>query len=458
MNEQELKELNERQKTFFNSGQTFDLKFRIDSLKKIKQLIINYESEIFDALLKDLGKSYFESFASETGIVLQELNLMIRNLPKWSRNKRVYTPLVHFIARSYYRFEPYGRVLIISPWNYPFQLLFNPLIGAVAAGNCVLGKPSRAAVHTSELLIKMINDHFNPGYIHLVRGGHEINQCLLNEKYDYIFFTGSQEVGKQVMRAAAETLTPVSLELGGKCPAIVTKDANIKFAARRILWGKMLNAGQSCVSPDYVLVHSEVKEELLSEMKLCLQKSFTSDPHKSPDFCRIINSSNTERIQSYLACGNIIYGGKTDVENRYVSPTLIDMVSPDDLIMKEEIFGPVLPVLSYHELEEVIELIKKLSKPLALYIFARSASVREKIFNKIQSGAACINETVVYFINPNLPFGGVGESGMGRYHGRFSFETFSYKRSFMHKSNLIDISVRYPPYKNKINILKFFIR
>lgn len=458
MNEQELKELNKRQKAFFDSGKTLDVGFRIGTLKKIKHLIIKYESEIFDALSKDLGKPSFEAFTSETGIVMQELNFMIRNLRKWSRTKRVYTPLVHFIARSYYRFEPYGRVLIISPWNYPFQLLFNPLIGAVAAGNCVLAKPSRLAVHTSDFMIRMVGEHFNPEYIHLIRGGQEINQLLLKEKYDYIFFTGSQEVGKKVMKAAAETLTPISLELGGKCPAIVARDTNIKYAARRILWGKMLNAGQSCVAPDYVLAHSDIKEDLLSEMKSYLEKTFGHDPYQSPDFCRIINSSNTRRIQSYLNGGNIIYGGKTDVENRYVSPTLIDMVSPDDLIMKEEIFGPVLPVITFDELDEALAIIKNLSWPLALYVFTRSASLKNEIIKKTQSGAACINETVVYFINPYLPFGGVGESGMGRYHGRFSFETFSYKRSFMHKSNLIDITVRYPPYKNKINLLRLLMR
>ncbi|KPK86515.1 MAG: aldehyde dehydrogenase, partial [Bacteroides sp. SM23_62_1] len=351
MNEQELKELNKSQKIFFDSGKTLDITFRRDTLKKISQLIIKYEPEIFSALYQDLGKPGFESFASETGMVLQELNLMIRNLPKWSRSKRVYTPLVHLIARSYYRCEPYGRVLIISPWNYPFQLLFNPLIGAVAAGNCIIAKPSRSATHTSEFLTKMINDHFNPEYIHLIKGGQEINQWLLNEKYDYIFFTGSQEVGKHVMKVAAETLTPVSLELGGKCPVIVAEDTNIKFAARRILWGKMLNAGQSCVAPDYVIAHSSIKEDLIAEMKVYLDKTFGNNPYDSPDYCRIINTTNTERIRSYLN-GNIIYGGRFDAEKKYVSPTLLDNITAGDHIMKEEIFGPVLPVLSYNNLEE----------------------------------------------------------------------------------------------------------
>ncbi len=458
MNQQELKNLNERQKAFFLTGKTLDVKFRINTLKKIKELITCNESTIFNALKEDLGKSPFESFASETGVVLQELNMIIRNLHKWSRNKRVYTPLVHFIARSYYRFEPYGRVLIISPWNYPFQLLMNPLIGALAAGNCIVAKPSRSAVHTSEVLINMINDHFNPEHIHLIRGGQEVNQWLLKEKYDYIFFTGSSETGKKVMKSAAETLTPVSLELGGKCPVIVTKDINIKLAAKRILWGKMLNAGQTCIAPDYVLVHAGIKDDLLSEMKSCLLKTYGSDPDKSPDFCRIIDSHNVKRIQSYLTNVNIIHGGKTDVEKRYVSPALIDMVSPDDLIMKEEIFGPLLPVISFNQLDEAIELITKLPNPLAIYIFTNSTSVKKQVVTKTQSGAVCINETVAYFINPYLPFGGIGKSGTGRYHGRFSFESFSYRRSFMNKSNLIDFPVRYPPYKNKINLLRLFIR
>ena len=458
MNEEELKELNNRQKAFFDSGKTLDTGFRIAALKKIKHLLIQYESDIFDALSKDLAKPSFESFASETGMVLQELNFMIRNLRKWSRTKRVYTPLVHFIACSHYRYEPYGRILIISPWNYPFQLLFNPLIGAVAAGNCVLAKPSRSAIHTSDIMIRMIRENFNPEYIYLIRGGQEVNQLLLREKYDYIFFTGSQEVGKQIMKAASETLTPVSLELGGKCPAIVAPDTNIRYAARRILWGKMLNAGQSCVAPDYILAHTDIKDDLISEMKLYLEKFFGHDPYQSPDFCRIINHSNTERIQSFLNSGNIIHGGKTDIGKRYISPTLIDMVSPNDLIMKEEIFGPVLPVITFKELDEALAIIKNLSWPLAIYIFARSASVRNEIIKSTKSGAACINETVVYFINPYLPFGGIGASGMGRYHGRSSFETFSYKRSFMHKSNLFDFTIRYPPYKNKINLLRLLVR
>jgi aldehyde dehydrogenase (NAD+) len=458
MSEAEFKLLVAGQRAFFCSGKTLDYKFRLATLQHLKNLIIKNEARLFEALYKDLGKPAFESYASETGIILQEINLIIRNLRKWVRPKRVYTPLVHFIASSYYVYEPYGVVLIISPWNYPFQLLFNPLIGAVAAGNCVLAKPSQYARYTSEVMIDLINNNFNPEYIHLIHGGKEINQIILKEKYDYIFFTGSNETGKQVMKAAAETLTPVSLELGGKNPAIVTDDANIRLSARRILWGKILNAGQSCVAPDYILAHKNIKKELVSEIKICLEKFFGTDPSKSPDFCKIINISNLDRLKKYLNYGNIIYGGETNSDSRYFSPTLMEGITKDHPIMKEEIFGPILPIIEYQELEEVIEFIKSLPSPLAVYIFSNSPHKRNEIIKRTQSGGVCINETVVYFINPHLPFGGIGGSGMGRYHGRFSFETFSYKRSVMHKSNLIDLPVRYPPYRNKINILRYFVR
>jgi aldehyde dehydrogenase (NAD+) len=304
-------------------------------------------------------------------------------------------------------------------------------------------------------MIDIINNNFNPEHLCLVRGGQEINQVLLKEKYDYIFFTGSAETGKQVMKAAAENITPVSLELGGKCPVIVTEDADIKISARRILWGKILNAGQSCVAPDYVLVHDKVKEELISEIKICLTKFFGPDPSQSTDYCKIINNSNLERLKKYLNDGKIIYGGGSISENNYLSPTLIEGISMDHPVMKEEIFGPILPVIEYKDLDEAIEFVASHPSPLAVYIFSNSSEKRNKI---IQSGGICINETTVHFINPYLPFGGIGLSGIGRYHGRFSFETFSYKRAFMYKSNLIDLPVRYPPYRNKINILRYFIK
>jgi aldehyde dehydrogenase (NAD+) len=458
MNEADLKLLVAKQREFFNSGKTLDYKFRLATLQNLKEQIIKNESRIFDALKNDLGKSAFESYASEIGVILQEINLILRNLRKWVRPKHVYTPLVHFISKSYYVYNPYGVVLIISPWNYPYQLLFNPLIGAVGAGNCIIAKPSQRATYTSEVMIEIINNNFDPGHIHLIHGGKEINQILLKEKYDYIFFTGSSETGKQVVKAAADNITPVSLELGGKCPVIVTDDADIKISARRILWGKILNAGQSCVAPDYVLVHSKIKENLIAEMRLCLEKFLGNDPSKSVDYCKIINISNLERLKNYLSDGKIIYGGKTIPENMYFSPTLIEGVSMDHPVMKEEIFGPVLPIIEYNDINEAIDFITSRPDPLAVYIFSNSSEKRNKIISRTRSGGVCINETVVHFINPYLPFGGIGLSGMGRYHGRFSFETFSFKRSVMHKSNLIDLPIRYPPYGNKVNILRYFIK
>jgi aldehyde dehydrogenase (NAD+) len=458
MNEAEFKSLVAGQRAFFSSGKTLDYKFRLSTLQHLKMLIIKNESLLFEALYKELGKPPFESYASEIGVILQEINLTMRNLRKWVHPKHVYTPLVHFIARSYYFYEPYGVVLIISPWNYPFQLLFDPIIGALAAGNCVIGKPSQRATHTSELIIDIISNNFNPEHICLIRGGKETNQILFKEKFDYIFFTGSTETGKQVMKAAADTLTPVSLELGGKNPVIVTDDADIRLSARRILWGKMLNAGQSCVAPDYILAHSNIKNKLVSEIIICLEKFYGTDPSKSPDFCKIINISNLERLKKYLDGGKIIHGGEIIPENCYFSPTLIEGINQDHPAMKEEIFGPILPIIEYHELDEAIEFINRCPRPLAVYIFSNSLKKRNEIIKRTQSGGVCINETVVYFINPYLPFGGIGQSGMGRYHGRFSFETFSYKRSVMHKSNLVDFPVRYPPYRNKINILRYFIK
>jgi len=458
MNEAEFKSLLTNQRDFFNSGVSLDYKFRRNTLLQLRKLILSNESRIFDALYKDLGKPAFESYASEVGVILQELNLILRNLRKWMRPKRVYTPVVHFIASSHYVYKPYGVVLIISPWNYPFQLLFNPLIGALAAGNCVIAKPSQHASHTSELMIDLINNNFKSEYLHLLPVGNVINQILLKEKYDYIFFTGSSETAKQVMKAAADNLTPLSLELGGKCPVIVHEDANLKIAARRIMWGKHLNAGQSCVAPDYILVHARIKKQLVTEMKLCLEKFFGADPSKSADFCRIINLPNLERLNNYLKDSKILSGGQNDPENLYFSPTLIDGISPDHPALKEEIFGPILPIIEYKDLEEAIKFVSSRPSPLAIYIFSDSTETRNKILRKTQSGGVCINETVVHFINPYLPLGGVGLSGMGKYHGCFSFETFGYKRAVMNKSNLIDLPVRYPPYRNKTNILRYFIK
>ncbi len=459
MDRNELEELLSRQRKFFETHQTKSINFRLNTLKKIRTLIKKYEPELHEALRKDLGRPVFESIGGDTGLVLQELGLTIRKLKSWSRTRRTLTPLVMFNARSYYGYEPYGNVLIISPWNYPFQLLFIPLIGAIAAGNCVLAKPSQHAVSTSELMIRMIADHFDPEYISIIKGSREINQHILELPYDYIFFTGSQETGKKVMRAAAEHLTPVSLELGGKNPAIIDKNIHLKNTAKRILWGKFLNAGQSCVAPDYLLVHEDVKNDLLSVMKDYLAKWLGPQPESNSDFSRIINSRETERLQEYISQGRILCGGTADPEKKYVSFTILDNVEENAAVMKEEIFGPVLPVITYSNTEEALQFVSSRSKPLSLYVFSTSRKFQKEIMRKTSSGNACINETVVQFINPRIPFGGVGSSGMGKYHGRFSFETFSNKRSFMHTSNLIDLPVRYPPYsKGNVKLLSFLMR
>jgi aldehyde dehydrogenase (NAD+) len=458
MDRVEIQNIIEKQKQFFESGTTLDVNYRLDALKKLKVLMLKHESDFYEALRADFNKPAFETYASENGLVLQDLGIMIRNLKKWSRPKRVYTPMLNWPARSYFYKEPYGRALIISPWNYPFQLLFMPLVGAVAAGNCVLGKPSRHAKHTYELMSRMISDHFDPDHISIIEGGREVNQLLLEEQFDYIFFTGSTEVGKKVMQSAARHLTPVSLELGGKSPVIVEPDINPRLAAKRILWGKLLNAGQSCVAPDYMFVHEDIKEALLEGMQHYLQSVYKGNIKESPDFARIINQVNTERLAGYLEGQKILIGGDTDLEERYIEPTIVEVKDMDNILMKEEIFGPILPLITYRSLDDVINYIRSKPRPLCLYIFGKSRKTQRMIIDRTMSGSGGVNETVVHFINTYLPFGGVGLSGMGRYHGRYSFETFTYKRSFLDKANWMDVPLRYPPYKGKQRLIKSFVK
>ena len=458
IDKKDLEQLFARQRNFFEPHQTKSIDFRLNALKKIRSLIKTCQPEIHQALKKDLGRSVLESVGGDTGLTLQELSLTIRKLRSWSRTRRTRTPLVMFNARSYYSYEPYGNVLIISPWNYPFQLLFVPMTGAMAAGNCVIAKPSRHAAHTSELMIGMIADHFDPDYISIIPGSREINEYILELPYDYIFFTGGQETGKKVMKAAAEHLTPVSLELGGKNPVIVDRNIHLRNTAKRILWGKFLNAGQSCVAPDYMLVHEDVKEDLLSLMKEYLVKWLGSNPETSSDFSRIINTVEAERLEAYISQGRVIAGGSSDSEKKYISFTLLDEVSQNAPVLNEEIFGPILPVITYRDTGEAIRYVTSRPKPLSLYVFSTSRRFQKEVMKKTSSGNACINETVVQFINPRLPYGGVGTSGMGKYHGRFSFETFSNKRSFMNTSNLIDLPVRYPPYKRNAKLISMLMR
>jgi len=428
------------------------------ALKKLKKLIQDHEEELFKAFRDDLGKHPFESYASENGFVLQELNLIIRNLKRWSRPKRAYTPMVHWPAKSFYSPEPYGRVLIISPWNYPFQLLFMPLVGAIAAGNCVLAKPSQYARHTFAIMKKIINDNFDPGHIKIIEGGKETNQHLLEEAFDYIFFTGSTGIGRKVMQAAAKNLTPVSLELGGKSPVIVEPDFDPALAAKRILWGKLLNAGQSCVAPDYMLVHEKIKDKIILEMKSYLLSKYGENIKQNKDYARIIDEQNTLRLEKILTGTKPLIGGEVDVNQKFIAPTVVEVSDPEHPLMQEEIFGPILPMMVYSDLNEALSLINSKPKPLSLYIFTRSKNKQKTVLQNTMSGGGSINETVVHFINPYLPFGGIGKSGMGRYHGKYSFQTFSYKRSFLNKANWIDMPVRYPPYDGKMKIVKWFFK
>jgi len=458
MNIAELQGIINSQETFFQSGTTLDTGFRIKALVKLRNLLKEHDEEFNEALRLDLGKHPFEAYASEHGLAIQEIGIMIRNLKRWSRPKKAYTPMAHWFARSFYLNEPYGKVLIISPWNYPLQLLLMPLIGAIAAGNCVLAKPSRHAVNTTRLIQKLISENFAPEHITLIEGGSEINKILLDQQFEYIFFTGSTNVGKKVMGAASKHLTPVSLELGGKSPVFVEPDVSASLAAKRIMWGKLLNAGQSCVAPDYLLVHKDISESLVREMEKYLAKAYGADIKSNPDYARIINSETAEQLSGWLKNKTVLLGGDCDPENRYISPTVVKITDMNDVLMQEEVFGPILPVVEYENLDDALNIVKDKPRPLALYIFTRSKKIQQKIIQSTQSGSGGINETVVHFINPYLPFGGVGKSGMGRYHGKYSYQTFSYKRSFLKKANWIDFPVRYPPYAKKVRLIKTLIR
>jgi aldehyde dehydrogenase (NAD+) len=459
MHKDQIKQIIQSQENFFNTGVTKDIQFRLRSLKVMKSAIVAHQDRLYDALHADMHKPAFEAYTGEVGFVLQELNLQIRKIKKWASPTRVRSPLVHFISKSFIYPEPYGRVLIFSPWNFPFQLAFTPLIGALSAGNCVILKPSQHIPNTASVMEEIIEQNFDPEYIGFFKGGREINQLLLEEKYEYIFFTGSPGVGRQIMSKAAADLTPVSLELGGKNPCVVHKDAHLEFAAKRITWGKFYNAGQSCVAPDYLLVHEDVRERFVEKMISFIHDFYGEEPKKSPDYLRIVNSSNTERLQKLITSGNVVTGGETDLENRYIAPTILDGVMPDDPVMLEEIFGPILPVLSYKTLDEVIGLISQKPKPLTFYLFTNKRSIQKRMLRDLSFGSACLNDTVKQYINPHLPFGGVGESGIGRYHGKKSFETFTNYKSILRKTNLFDFPFRYPPYSDrKMFFIKRLIR
>ncbi|ABS40587.1 aldehyde dehydrogenase [Clostridium botulinum] len=449
-----IRNILEKQKSFFDKGYTKDINFRIEALKKLKHNIKINENNIFKALKIDLNKSEFETFITEIGIVYDEINGAIKNIKKWSKPKKVKTPITNFLASSYIYNEPYGVALIMSPWNYPFQLIMAPLVGAISAGNCVLLKPSELAIETEKIIVKIIKDTFSDEYIGVITGGIEESTALLKEKFDYIFYTGGINVGKIVMRAAAEHLTPITLELGGKSPCIVDKDANIDLAARRIAWGKFLNAGQTCVAPDYLVVHRNIKEKLISSIENYIVEFFGENTFESEDYPRIINERHFKRLEGYLKEGKIVSGGNTDINNLYIEPTIIEGINFENRIMEEEIFGPIFPVIEFEDIDKVIDIVKNNPKPLALYYFSENKEKQEFIIKNISFGGGCINDTIMHLSTSTLPFGGVGNSGIGGYHGRASFDTFSHKKSILKKSNLIDIKIRYAPFKGKINLAK----
>lgn len=449
-----INQILEKQRKFFNSNITKDIKFRKEQLKKLYNLIKDSEDEILNALKSDLNKSEYEAYMTEIGFALEEITTLIKGIKKWSKPKKVKSPLSQFPAKSYIYKEAYGVCLIISPWNYPFQLAIAPLAGALAAGNCAIIKPSEFSVNTSKLLRKLINKNFDESYIKVIEGESTVSQQLLAEKFDYIFFTGSTNVGKIVMNEAAKHLTPVTLELGGKSPCIIDNTANLKLAAKRIVWGKFLNAGQTCIAPDYILVDELIKDRLIDYLKSSIKELFNLDEH----YPKIINEKHYKRLLSLLDNEDVVYGGKGYINTLQIEPTIIDNVNWESKIMEEEIFGPLLPIITFSNLEEVIKLVNLKPKPLALYFFSNSKENQNLILNNISYGGGCINDTIVHLASAHLPFGGVGNSGIGSYHGKASFDTFSHKKSIMKRSNRIDIPLRYPPFSKSTKLLKRFLK
>lgn len=447
-----------KQKAFFRKEQTKNVSFRLAALKKLKDAIKVNEQEIMAALKTDLNKSELDAYAAEIGFVLAELTFTIKNLSSWVKTKSVKTPMTHFGSTSYIYSEPYGVALIIAPWNYPFQLAIAPLIGAIAAGNCAVLKPSELTPKTSEVLAKLINGLYPEEFVSVVEGGVETSTALLEEKFDYIFFTGSVPVGKIIMEAAAKNLTPVTLELGGKSPCIVHDDANIKVAAKRVAWGKFTNAGQTCIAPDYLYVHKNVKDKFLSEFKNTIKELYGENPLRNPDYTHIVSERHFKRLEGFLDNGQVYSGGKTDSDTLAIEPTVLTNISWDDPIMQDEIFGPILPVMEYSHLSEVLDGIHNHPKPLALYIFTENNQVQQTVLNSVSFGGGCVNDTVYHFVSPHLPFGGVGPSGIGSYHGKGSFDTFSHKKSVLKQTTLFDIPFRYPNFKNGLKMLRMFLK
>ena len=436
-------EIRAKQESYFRSGATLDVRTRKANLVAFEKAVLKWEKPLCEALWKDLHKSYEESYIAEVSILLGEIRTHIRNVGKWTRPQRRPTPMKLFPSRSKIISEPLGTALIISPWNYPVQLLLTPLVGVISSGCTAVLKPSPYVPEVSDVIEKMIRDTFPEEYVAVVQGDRDVNTALLEQRWDMIFFTGSPSFGRAVMAAAAKNLTPVVLELGGKSPCIIDKDADIEVAAKRAAWGKSLNAGQTCIAPDYLMLHKNIKDKFLSELEKAFGELLGDDPQKSEHFVRIVNDAAFERLKGYLADGEVVFGGKTDKDERYFSPTVLDHVSPDSPVMQEEIFGPIFPVQTFSSLDEVIRFVSMREKPLALYYFG---SQGDKVLKHTTSGGSCINDVIMHIANENVPFGGVGMSGMGSYHHKRTFDVFTHYRSVISTPTWIDLPFRYMPY------------
>lgn len=451
-----LREKINKQREYFSTGETKDISFRIEKLKKLRDVLKSEEEKIFEALKKDLMKSSFESYVTEVAMVYDEINMHIKNIKKWSKKRRVKTPLVQFPAKSSIQLEPYGVVLIIGPFNYPFMLTMDPLIGAIAAGNTAVIKPSESAPETSKILKEILEKVFDEKYVLHVNPerGKEVVEELLKEKFDYIFFTGSATVGKIVMKAASQYLTPVTLELGGKSPCIIDKDCKLELAARRIVWGKLLNSGQTCVAPDYLYVHKDIEEEFIKKLEEEIKNQFGDNPLESEDYSKMVNEREFNRVLSYIDKEKLVFGGNYNRKTFQIEPTILKNVTWNDPVMEREIFGPIFPILPFENLDEVIRLVNSKDKPLAIYYFSEDKNKIEKVLNSTSSGGVTINDTLVHVSSSYLPFGGVGNSGMGEYHGKYSFDLFSNKKGVMNRKTFLDLKIRYAPFQNKLTIVK----
>ncbi len=460
MTDSEIKSVLDKQRSFFESGATLSVDFRIAQLKKLYSAIKSHESQIAEALCRDLGKSRFESFMCETGLALSEISYMLRHIRRFAAEKTVPTPLSQFAARSFKVAVPYGNVLIMSPWNYPFLLTVSPLANAIAAGNTAVVKPSAYSPETSRLLFELIAETFSPEYVSVVTGGRAENSALLNQKFDMIFFTGSREVGKEVLRHAAERLTPAVLELGGKSPCIVDKTADIPLAAKRIVFGKFLNCGQTCVAPDYILCESTIEKQLLAEITKQIELQFGKEPLKNRDYGKIIGKKHFDRLCALIDKEKVVFGGETDADSCRIAPTVMLNVTENDAVMGQEIFGPILPIMTFDSFDELVSSLKKKEKPLALYLFSDDKGHIKRVSRELQFGGGCINDVVIHLATSEMGFGGVGESGMGSYHGKDGFDAFSHYKSIVDKKTLIDMPIRYQPYKSGFydRLLRLFLK